>query len=204
MFGVYMAELMPAPVRAVGAQPRWASNLEALIISGACVAVSVGLVLTTLLALFILTERVMVASTQARAWRTRVAAWRSSATHTTSPHEVTTFVGVAAIGAALALGAATSSSEDDVVDAVSLGVLALVAATIGAALLTLNALLAYVATPVGATDAWRKVVFDDAVNFGLYVLRVFLCWTRYIFYDVQVEGVDMALQQSDALFVGQA
>jgi len=36
---------------------------------------------------------------------------------------------------------------------------------------------------------------------ALCVLRVMLCWTRYIFYDMQVEFVDMALQHSDELFV---
>ena len=79
------------------------------------------------------------------------------------------------IAAVVVLGAVASSSEDDVVDAAALGVLALVCATIGAALLTLGALLAFVASPVGAGAVWRKVVFDDIVNFSLYVLRVFLC-----------------------------
>ena len=73
------------------------------------------------------------------------------------------------------VGAATASSEDDIVDAASLAVLALVFATIGAALLALGALLSFVASPVGSGAVWRKVVFDDIVNFGLYVLRVFLC-----------------------------
>ena len=73
------------------------------------------------------------------------------------------------------VGAATASSEDDIVDAASLAVLALVFATIGAALLALGALLSFVASPVGSGAVWRKVIFDDIVNFGLYVLRVFLC-----------------------------
>ena len=73
------------------------------------------------------------------------------------------------------LGAASSSSEDDIVDAAALAVLALVFATIGAALLVLGALLTFVASPVGSGAVWRKVIFDDVVNYGLYVLRVFLC-----------------------------
>jgi hypothetical protein len=136
----------------------------------------------------------------ARSWRSRLAWWRGTTLNTASAHEVTAVCAVSVVGAMLVIGATAATSEDDVVDAAALAVLAVVAATIGATLATLGALLAYVATPVATPDAWRKVVFDDAVNFGLYVLRVFLCWTRYIFYDLQVEGVDMALQQSDALF----
>ena len=104
------------------------------------------------------------------------------------------------MGLALLVSAVAAAGEDDLTDAAALGVLALVCATLSAALLALNALLVYAATPVGSADVGRKAAFDDLVNFALYALRVFLCWTRYIFYDLQVEGVDLALQQTDALF----
>ena len=90
------------------------------------------------------------ASPTARAWRARLVAWRSTSTHSASPHEVTATLVVGATSALVVLGAASSSSEDDVVDAAALAVLALVFATIGAALLALGALLTFVASPVGA------------------------------------------------------
>jgi hypothetical protein len=117
-----------------------------------------------------------------------------------SAHETTSLVAAGGVALVVVVGASASSCEDDVVDAMSLLVLAVVGATIGAALVALGALLTYVATPVASGDAWRKVVFNDAVNFALYLLRVALCWSRYVFYDAQVEGVDIALQQTDALF----
>jgi hypothetical protein len=119
---------------------------------------------------------------------------------TISPHEVSSTAVAGAIALTLVLGSVVTGVEDDVLDSASLLVFALVLMTLGAAITSLGALLAYAATPVGAGSVWRKLVFDDVVNFALYALRVALCWTRYIFYDLQVEGVDIALQQSDALF----
>jgi hypothetical protein len=134
-------------------------------------------------------------------WRLRASAWRLTQTQAISAHEVTATLAGGALIATSLLSSVAVSGEDDLIDSAAIGVFAFVGCTIGAALTALGALLAYVASPVGSGAVWRKVVFDDAVNFGLYVLRVFLCWTRYIFYDLQVEGVDIALQQTDALFV---
>jgi hypothetical protein len=145
-------------------------------------------------------ERLRQSSLSARSARARASAWRGSAGASISPHEVSSTVVAGAIALTLVLGSVVTGVEDDVLDSASLLVLTLVLMALGAALTSLGALLAYSATPVGSGSVWRKLVFDDAVNFALYALRVALCWTRYIFYDLQVEGVDIALQQSDALF----
>jgi ATP sulfurylase len=73
--------------------------------------------------------------------------------NTASAHEVTAACAVSVVGAMLVIGATAATSEDDVVDAAALAVLAVVAATIGATLATLGAILAYVATPVATPDA---------------------------------------------------
>ena len=117
-----------------------------------------------------------------------------------SSHELTASALVGALAVFIVVGSVVAGAEDDLLDAASLLVLTLVLIVVGAALTSLGALLCYVATPVGSGSVWRKAVFDDFVNFCLYVLRVLLCWTRYVFYDLQVEGVDLALQQSDAIF----
>ena len=97
-----------------------------------------------------LAESLTTHSATARAWRARLTAWRGSTSHSISAHESTSLVVGGTLAAIVVLGAVASSSEDDVVDAAALGVLALVCATIGAALLALGALLAFVASPVGA------------------------------------------------------
>ena len=40
------------------------------------------------------------------------------------------------------------------------------------------------------------VLFDILNNF-LSVLRIFLCWIRYIFYDIQVETIDFSFHYID-------
>lgn len=40
---------------------------------------------------------------------------------------------------------------------------------------------------------FRKKVSDDIINFILSLLRIFVCWIRYIFYDLQVDFIDMLL-----------
>jgi len=85
------------------------------------------------------------------------------------------FFVVGSIATTLLIGATAVSGEDDVVDSIAFGVFVLVCLTVGAALTSLSSLLAYLSSPVGAGAPWRKVVFDDVVNFALYVLRVFLC-----------------------------
>jgi hypothetical protein len=42
------------------------------------------------------------------------------------------------------------------------------------------------------------MVLTDVVTNVLCVLRVFFCWVRYIFYDLQVEAVDFAFHYTDA------
>lgn len=43
----------------------------------------------------------------------------------------------------------------------------------------------------------KRLLFNEFVNTFLCVLRIFLCLTRYIFYDLQVELVDMVLNYTE-------
>ena len=38
---------------------------------------------------------------------------------------------------------------------------------------------------------------SDVINVALCLLRVVFCWVRYIFYDLQVELVDLSLHYTD-------
>ena len=40
-------------------------------------------------------------------------------------------------------------------------------------------------------------MISDVVNVALCLLRVVFCWVRYIFYDLQVELVDLSLHYTD-------
>lgn len=52
-------------------------------------------------------------------------------------------------------------------------------------------------SPVSNGESSKRLYLSDIINVFLCLLRVFLCWTRYIFYDLQVEHVDMALNYTD-------
>lgn len=43
----------------------------------------------------------------------------------------------------------------------------------------------------------KRLIFNEVVNTFLCLLRIFLCLTRYIFYDLQVELVDMVLNYTE-------
>ena len=46
-------------------------------------------------------------------------------------------------------------------------------------------------------DVTLRILFFDILNNLLSVLRIFLCWIRYIFYDLQVEAVDFSFHYID-------
>jgi hypothetical protein len=132
------------------------------------------------------------------AWRrTRELVARRAAASSASAYEVG---GVAAAaGATCVVSAVAASSADDVVDSAVVGVAALVATTLTLATLALRALAAAAMSPASGAEAQRKLAAADVANTALAAVRVCLCWTRYVFYDAQVECVDMALQYSDEL-----
>ena len=46
-------------------------------------------------------------------------------------------------------------------------------------------------------DVTLRLLFFDILNNFLGILRIFLCWTRYIFYDIQVETIDFSFHYID-------
>lgn len=87
--------------------------------------------------------------------------------------------------------------EEDLADVVSYGILLFVFITGLGLFLALDVFYYFMISGVGASSATARVVATDVVNNGLCLLRVFFCWTRYIFYDLQTELVDFTLQYTD-------
>ena len=99
----------------------------------------------------------------------------------------------------LTLGAyaTVSAGADDLVDSAIFVVLALVLVTLAASLTSLALLLLYSISAASGGEVWRKAALADSLNVLLCALRIVLCWARYIFYDIQVEVVDLALHYTD-------
>jgi hypothetical protein len=90
-----------------------------------------------------------------------------------------------------------SLSEDDPTDTLGYGVLILVVATFALWALSVDVQAYYTLSCVGAGDLTARVVLMDALNNALCALRIFFCWVRYLFYDFQVEAVDLAFHYTD-------
>ncbi len=80
-------------------------------------------------------------------------------------------------------------TEEDPTEVFSLLVLALVLAGGLGLVLALDLQYFYMISALGGGNA-ALVAFNDLIANALCALRVFLCWSRYIFYDFQVEALD--------------
>ena len=108
------------------------------------------------------------------------------------------------LGVAITLGAGlllfdifVSLSEDDPTDTLGYGVLILVMATFALWGLAVDTQAYYTLCCVGSGDLTTRLILTDALNNGLCALRIFFCWVRYLFYDFQVEAVDLAFHYTD-------
>jgi hypothetical protein len=90
-----------------------------------------------------------------------------------------------------------SLSEDDPTDTLGYGVLLLVGATFALWGLAVDVQAYYTLCCVGSGDLTTRVILTDMLNNGLCALRIFFCWIRYLFYDFQVEAVDLAFHYTD-------
>ena len=91
-----------------------------------------------------------------------------------------------------------SVSEDDTSDVVALIILLLIVTLIISFYVSIGTIKSYFLINSNSSgEIKKKLIFNDAVNTFLCLLRIFLCLTRYIFYDLQVELVDMVLNYTE-------
>jgi hypothetical protein len=57
----------------------------------------------------------------------------------------------------------------------------------------------YMISSISNGDLVFRVICFDVINNFLCVLRIFFCWVRYIFYDLQVELVDFSFHYVDSV-----
>ena len=91
-----------------------------------------------------------------------------------------------------------SVSEDDTSDVVALIILLLIVTLIISFYVSIGTIKSYFLLNSNSSgEVKKKLIFNDTVNTFLCLLRIFLCLTRYIFYDLQVELVDMVLNYTE-------
>lgn len=106
-------------------------------------------------------------------------------------------VGVTLAAGLILFDVFVSLSEDDPTDTLGYGVLILVVATFALWGLAVDTQAYYTLCCVGSGDLTTRLILTDALNNGLCALRIFFCWVRYLFYDFQVEAVDLAFHYTD-------
>ncbi len=55
----------------------------------------------------------------------------------------------------------------------------------------------YLLTSNSSGERLKRLFLNDMINIFLCLLRIVLCWTRFIFYDLQVEFVDMTTNYTE-------
>jgi len=91
--------------------------------------------------------------------------------------------------------------EDDILDSAALIVLIFCITVIIFVFFSLGISFLYTFTLATTTTTLKKTTITDLINIMLCFLRIILCWTRYIFYDIQLESIDMALQYTDEVTI---
>lgn len=109
--------------------------------------------------------------------------------------ELATFVSLA--GGFIVFDLFVSVSEEDLADTLSYGLFILVIVLFAFLLLAVDLQYFYMVSSVSSGDLTTRTVVSDLVNNFLCALRIFFCWVRYVFYDLQVEFIDFTYHYTD-------
>ena len=88
-------------------------------------------------------------------------------------------------------------AEDDMLEAVSYVFGGIIVAALALLALAVDVQYYFMISAISGGEATLRVFYTDIVNNGLCLLRVFFCWVRYLFYDLQAELVDFAFHYTE-------
>jgi hypothetical protein len=88
-------------------------------------------------------------------------------------------------------------AEDDTFEAISFFFCSTIVAALALLVLAVDIQYYYMLSAVSGGEATLRVFYADIVNNGLCLLRIFFCWVRYLFYDLQAELVDFAFHYTE-------
>jgi hypothetical protein len=91
------------------------------------------------------------------------------------------------------------SVDEDVTDVFSYFMVTFVVLLFFFLILGIDVQYYYMVSSVSSGDLTLRVILFDVINNFLCILRIFFCWVRYIFYDLQVELVDFSFHYTDSI-----
>lgn len=96
-----------------------------------------------------------------------------------------------------AFDAFVTLAEDDVLEAVSYVFGCIIGLAVLLLILAVDVQYYYMVSAISGGEATVRLLYADVVNNGLCLLRVFFCWIRYLFYDLQAELVDFVFHYTE-------
>lgn len=90
-----------------------------------------------------------------------------------------------------------SLAEDDSLEALSYVFAAVIVCAVILLFLAADVQFYFLISSISGGELTLRILYTDVVNNGLCLLRVFFCWIRYIFYDLQAELVDLAFHYTE-------
>lgn len=90
-----------------------------------------------------------------------------------------------------------SLAEDDSLEALSYVFASVIVCAVLLLFLAADVQFYFLISSISGGELTLRVLYTDIVNNALCLLRVFFCWIRYIFYDLQSELVDLAFHYTE-------
>lgn len=90
-----------------------------------------------------------------------------------------------------------SLAEDDSLEALSYVFASVIVCAVVLLFLAADVQFYFLISSISGGELTLRILYTDVVNNGLCLLRVFFCWIRYIFYDLQAELVDLAFHYTE-------
>jgi len=90
-----------------------------------------------------------------------------------------------------------SLAEDDSLEALSYVFASVIVCAVVLLFLAADVQFYFLISSISGGELTLRILYTDIVNNALCLLRVFFCWIRYIFYDLQAELVDLAFHYTE-------
>jgi hypothetical protein len=88
-------------------------------------------------------------------------------------------------------------SEDDLLEGVSYLFLSIIVLAVFLLFIAIDLQYYYLVSAISGGELTMRIIYNDILNNGLCLLRIFFCWVRYLFYDLQSELVDLSFHYTE-------
>ena len=88
-------------------------------------------------------------------------------------------------------------NEEDIFEGISYGFFSAIVLAMFFLALAIDIQYYYLISAISGGELSVRVIYSDILNNALCLLRIFFCWVRYLFYDLQSELIDLAFHYTE-------